>query len=178
MAKKTTVKAEISAEDIQKLAALKALDRAQSAITAQLSRKGQRIPPNSYAMDLAVKVCGDIVVAPDVETSGSEKPTDSASDLLTAIFAGLDQDEANTLMSGAMDRLKRAEESAKGKDELAAGEALLETTLTAHAKRRRRWRVTPAGYRAGATTGMPAVIVTGTVNGNAVEVEIDVAAAA
>ncbi|MFM9958469.1 MAG: hypothetical protein ACKVZJ_10355 [Phycisphaerales bacterium] len=177
MAKKQAVKTVGTTEqDVLRLTAVKALDRAGSAITGQMDRKGSRLPAGSYALDLEVKITGDLVVAPDVETSGSEAPTDKPAELLAALFAGLDQDEANTLVARAMDALKRAEETAKGKDEYAAGEALLQSTLETFAKRRKRWRVSPSGYRAGATTGQPAVKVTGNVNGNTVEVQIETAA--
>jgi len=177
MAKKTATKSAVktgpSESDLLTLTAIKALDRAGSSIAGKLERKGGRMPAGSYAMDLNVRIAGDLVVAPDVETGGSEGPTDKPADLLAAIFTGLDQVEASELMGRAMDALKRCETTAKGKDEFAAGEALLESTLAAFAKRRNRWRQTPAGYRAGATTGQPAVTVTGTVNGNAVSVEIE-----
>lgn len=160
-------------EDLKTLAAIKALDRAQSSLANTLSRKSARLPSGSYALDLSVAVRGDLVVAPDVETNGSEGPTDKPADLLAALFTGIDQDAANELMGRAMDALKRAEQTGKGKIDLAQGEELLESTLHTFAKRRNRWRQSPSGTRAGATTGTPAVHVTGTLNGNAVSVEID-----
>lgn len=170
---KSAVKTGPSPSDVLTLTAIKALDRAGTALAGTLERKGARMPAGSYALDLTVRITGDIVVAPDVETSGSEGPTDKPAELLAALFIGLEPAEASELMARAMDGLKRCETTARGKDDYAAAEALLASTLETFARRRNRWRVTPAGYRAGATTGVPAVSVVGAVNGNGVRVQID-----
>lgn len=172
MAKRTNKSETINADDRQKLLAIKAMDRASARLSGELSKKSLRLEPGSYALDVSVEISGDVLVAADVDVDGREGPIDKPGELLEALLATVSDSEAELMLGRAVDVLKRAETTGVGKDELKVGEDRLARVFEPMAKRRKRWKQSPATTRAGAVTGAPAVRVSGSVDGNRVSVEI------
>ncbi len=177
MAKKTT-KTEtggVSESDVQTLAAIKGLERSLESLRETLGNKRAKLAPGTYALSLSVSVNGDISVAPDVETSGREGPSVKDRELLVGVLVGMGPGgagDAETLVGEAMAAVKDAEATGAGANRYEAAEALLDEIVERQARRRKLWRTTPAGWRAGATTGEPGVDVSGSVNGRNVSVNV------
>jgi hypothetical protein len=158
-----------------------AMTRALKVLEARHKGEKLRLNPGTHAVDLTIRIAGDLSQAPDVVSAESEpKPTPmfSERELLGALLMPHDDTERRRLIKSAVTRLGKAltrEGKTGGAD--AALEATL-VTLKAESLEfaTKAGLVTDAksggGVKAGALTGKPGVEVRGRVGERVVEVAI------
>jgi len=180
MAATKTRKAATASNDqhITTLLAIAALNRAITVLEKSLpgGKAKPRLEAGSYPIALDIDIAGDIVKAERAETAERQTPDFKPDDLLAGMCVGKTEEEVEELVGRAAGALRDARQTKAGAAGLASAAEMIERTIEAVAKKRRMWRITPAGTREGAVTGSPSVHVAGTVgvNGADVDVVIDV----
>lgn len=165
MAKKQSSKA-ATTEPNQHALTIAALKRATSVVTADAKKANRGEVPeldaDTYPIDFALRVNGDVIVAAATKTKPKAKPTFTDEELFACCFV-----QYVDAITGALSLLKSLKP-----DELKARVAAYRAARDAAAKKAKRW-ATPAGDdKAGAVTGNPSVRIDGSVGTRKVTLEV------
>lgn len=148
-----------------------ALKRAQAAIEKQAG-KG-KLGEGSYPCDLKITVAGDITVAAEVPAGEPKTVHDFTTDELLGAMYAVAGKEGSVLLDKAMRKIKLVRGGSENvKNELDAARNALCDEAVKLAFARGVTKETQSNARAGAVSGKPSVVVSGTVGANVVEVTL------
>lgn len=148
------------------------LDRARKSIEAEMSDKSVKPAPGTYALDLAIAVAGDVVVAEPRTAASRVVPIFGEQSLLIAVLAGMQPSERERAIRDAVVYCHRGTTDAAVQATCAECKQLLDATSTDEQTKRGLTETKGGGPVAGATTGKPGVVVVGTVGARAVQIDI------
>lgn len=175
MAKKTgtKVKKTASSSDVRTLAGIKACELAGRRLKSRLEDKKARLDPDSYAVNVTLKIGGDVVVEKNQTVAEKSACRFTDSDLLIGIMVGLTTEEVAELIGRAIAANKDAEKTGAAGARFDRAKSLLNTVTESEAKKRGVWKTTAKSEKAGKTTGAPSVRISGTVNAQPVDIDIE-----
>jgi hypothetical protein len=141
-----------------------------------LEQAAKAEPPRAgtYAAELTIQLAGDVVVGQAVPPGDPKTvPSCTVADALIAYWQGLPDGQRSKAIADGVAICRRAAKNtpagAKAAAEMDEAQSLAQAQLDAIARRARFTEERQSRGRAGAVTGKPGLVISGTINGRKVE---------